>query len=85
MKLVAHYPRRDARSGDSLYVRLLWMAFPSRSARALAQRAGPVLNKTPRQIENQLAGISDGKAADLAKLIVIVGVEKLAQIIEGQR
>jgi hypothetical protein len=73
----------DARAGDTLYVRLLWAAFPSPSATKLAERAAPVLGKTERQVINHLDGTCDGKAADLAKLILLVGVEKLAGIIEG--
>jgi hypothetical protein len=79
----------DARAGETLLVRLLWAAFPSPSAKALAEKAAPVLKKTPRQIEKWLAGENDGKAKDLESLIfrlrVIHGAEKLAQLIEGKR
>lgn len=75
------------RAGESLLVRLLWAAFPSSSQKALAEKAAPVLMKTPRQIENILAGVNDGKAKDTERLIlrlrILYGVEKLAQIIEG--
>lgn len=83
------FPSRsgDARAGDTLLVRLLWAAFPSPSAKALAEKAAPILNKTPRQIEKWLAGENDGKARDVERLItrlrILHGVEKLAQVIEG--
>jgi hypothetical protein len=68
-------------------VRLLWAAFPSTSQKALAEKAGPVLQKTPRQIEKWLSGENDGKAKDVELLIgrlrFLGRVERLAQIIEG--
>lgn len=68
----------------SLFVRLLWVAFPSRSEKELAERAHKALGVSQRQVENWLAGVNDGKASHLTDLIFIVGVEKLSQLIEGQ-
>jgi hypothetical protein len=88
MKQVARFAPRSATT-DTLLIRAIRTAFPGQlSVKARAEKAAPFLGITPRQVENILNGRHDGKSLHLEwllfRLMPVIGIEKLAQLIEGR-
>lgn len=54
---------------------MLWRAFPSRSEKALAAKAAPVLGVSERQVINWLRGEHDAALRHVLAVIVIAGAE----------
>lgn len=75
--------RADARAADTIFVQMLWAAFPARSENHLAEMAAPKLGVSPKTVRNWLRGNGDGKAKNFADLMKILGVDKTLEILEG--
>lgn len=67
------------------FAALLWRAFPSASATALSETAGPVLGVTPRQVRNWLACSHDARWRDVVKVLVIAGGEVVLSRMEARK
>lgn len=64
---------------------LLWQAFPGDTAAEKARRAAPVLDLTPRQVENLLKGEHDAKLGTVLTVLAITGAERVFDIVQGRR
>lgn len=62
---------------------LLWRTFPGASMREKAQRAAPVLDLSPRQIENLMKMEHDAKLPTVLAVLTLAGAERIFDIIEG--
>lgn len=62
---------------------LIWRTFPGSSMREKAQRAAPVLDLTPRQIENLMRMEHDAKLPTVLAVLALAGAENIFEIIEG--
>ncbi len=67
------------------FARLLWRAFPSASATALSEVAGPVLGVSPKQVRNWLECRHDARWRDVVKVLVIAGGEVVLARLEPRR
>lgn len=63
---------------------LLWRTFPGASMREKAQRAAPVLDLSPRQIENLMKMEHDAKLPTVLAVLALAGAECIFEIIEGR-
>jgi hypothetical protein len=62
---------------------MLEAAFPEPSENAIAQKAAPVLGVTERHVRKWLRLEHDAKIRHFVAVTLIIGVEKMAQMIEG--
>lgn len=79
--LVLDYLRGD--HARRLFARMLEAAFPEPSENAIAQKAAPVLGVTERHVRKWLRLEHDAKIRHFVAVTLIIGVEKMAQMIEG--
>lgn len=63
---------------------MLWRAFPSPSAAALAKRAASVLGVSERQVRNWLAEDHDAALRHVTAVMLIAGCEVVFRQIEGR-
>jgi len=66
----------DHKMASRLWFRaLLWQAFPSRSEAELAEKAGAVLGKSTRQVQNWLRLEHDAGLSVVTAVMAIAGAE----------
>lgn len=75
------FDTRDAVKRRKWFASLLWRAFPASSEHELAIRAAPVLDVTPRQVQNWLRGDHDAKLGTILAVLTIAGAENIFDII----
>ena len=83
-KSFAKYDARDAVKRRRWFANLLWRAFPAGSEHELAIKAAPVLDVTPRQVQNWLRGEHDAKLGTILAVLTIAGSENIFDIIGGR-
>lgn len=64
---------------------LLWRTFPGASMREKALRAAPVLDLSPRQVENLMKMEHDAKLPTVLAVLALAGAESIFEIIEGRQ
>ena len=81
MQLLSHSDIRDKKKRRRWFAGLLWKAFPGGSMREKAIAAAPVLDLTPRQIENLMKMEHDAKLPQILAVLAIVGSDNIFDII----
>lgn len=67
--------RDQVAASRQFFAALLWRAFPSPSEHDLAQKAGRVLDVSPRQVQNWLRWEHSAAFHHVAKVMAIAGAE----------
>lgn len=84
MKFLSQNGVPDVGARRRWFADLLWRTFPGGSKREKALRAAPVLDLTPRQVENLLDGHHDAKLGTILIVLSIAGAENIFDIVGGR-
>jgi len=85
MKIPAQSVNGDVYVSRKFFEALLWKAFPSPSAHALAHKAAPVLGVSPRQVMNWLSCEHSAALHYVFAVMAIAGAEIVFQKVEGNQ
>ena len=75
----------DVKVARRAFAGLLWLAFPSPSENELAEKAGRVLDVSPRQVKNWLRCQNSAAIHYLFAIVAIAGAEAALKALEGRK